>query len=350
MRAMLSGVLVFALCAPLAAAPLPRFPAGSVWHRDVSAAPVHPDSASMIAATGGWGNGNKFQIDLSFYVLNDPAGTAPMVDVVPNPEEYYSPDCDNPALPSTTFPLPAGGAIEGQAGYTCDNRCDDEDCDDCHLIVVRGRTLFEAYSTSIVGGAFEARCVLRWNLDRVYPPEGRGEQCTGADAAGFPIAPLLFNADEVQAALPDGDLGHAVRFVLPNPSMAAATYVHPATHAGAPSGAAAKIPYGARLRLRADFPLTNYNAAAKVILRTMQRYGIVLSDGGNIALTGESDRYTTAKWPALGVTTQMFNPGVGNPAVQLADFQVLQTGARIPLTYECERIPEDFLFIDHFQF
>lgn len=306
----------------------------------------------MIQATGGWGNGNKFQIDFSFYVLNDPNAAAPMVDVIPNPEEYYSPDCDNPNLPSTTFPLPTGGAIEGQAGYTCDNRCEDEDeeCDDCHLLVVRGRTLFEAYSTNVVGGKVEARCALRWNLDRVYPPEGRGEQCTGADAAGFPIAPLLFNADEVQAALPDGDLGHAIRFILPNPSMAAATYVHPGTHAGAPNGASSKIPYGSRLRLRADFPLTNYNAAAKVILRTMQRYGIVLSDGGNIALTAESDRYTTAKWATLGVTGQMFNPGVGNPAVQLGDFQVLQTGSRFPLTFDCERIPDDFIFIDHFQF
>ena len=34
---------------------------------------------------------------------------------------------------------------------------------------------------------------------RTYTTAGRGLQCTSADAAGFPIAPLLFTADEVAA-------------------------------------------------------------------------------------------------------------------------------------------------------
>ena len=45
-----------------------------------------------------------------------------------------------------------------------------------------------------------AICGLRWDLAKVYPRHGRGEHCTSADGAGFPIAPLLFNADEVWAA------------------------------------------------------------------------------------------------------------------------------------------------------
>ena len=50
-----------------------------------------------------------------------------------------------------------------------------------------------------------------------------------------------------------------------------------------------------RLRLRADFPVNLYSAAAQVILCTTQRYGIVLLDGGNIALAAEDDLYTTRK-------------------------------------------------------
>ena len=53
-----------------------------------------------------------------------------------------------------------------------------------------------------------------------------------ADAAGFPIAPLLFNADE----LATGSINHAIRFILPNPRIRAKVFVHPATHAGAPAG------------------------------------------------------------------------------------------------------------------
>jgi hypothetical protein len=99
------------------------------------------------------------------------------------------------------------------------------------------------------------------------------------------------------------------------------------------------VPYGSRLRLRADFPMAGYNAAAQVILRTMQRYGIVLSDGGNIALTFASDVNTTAKWNALGVTPQIFwNGSVGNrQPVRVTDFTVLDTGPRIQETYDCVR-------------
>jgi hypothetical protein len=350
----LGAGLAILFAAGAAAAPLPKFPPNSVWHRDITGAPVHLQSGPMLTqlqSLGGWGNANRFQIDFSFHVLNDPASSAPMVDVVPNPEEYYSPDCDNPADANVRFPLPAGGAIEGNPGYTCDNICAPDDiCEDCHLIVVRGRLLYEAYSANVVGGNVVARCALKWDLDKVYPPEGRGEQCTSADAAGYPIAPLLFNADEVQAALPSGDLGHAIRFILPNPRMADDTYVHPAGHAGGPSGPATTVPYGARLRLKPLFNIANYNPAAQVILRTMKKYGIVLADGGNIALTAESDTFTTAKWSTLGITAQTFNPGTGNPAVTVGDFEVIETGPRIPLTFNCVRTPDDFIFIDYFQY
>jgi hypothetical protein len=85
--------------------------------------------------------------------------------------------------------------------------------------------------------------------------------------------------------------------------------------------------------------MTGYNAAAQVVLRTMQRYGIVLSDGGNIALTFESDRHTTAKWAALGITPQVFWSGTsGNRTpVRVTHFDVLDTGPRIAETYDCVR-------------
>jgi len=336
----MSRFLQFALLlafTPVAAEPLPRFPAHAVWNQDIRSAPVHPDSASMLAslqALGGWGAGDVLQIDFSMHVLHA-AADAPALPVA---EGGYEPDCDT----GFPFPLPPGGAVEGEAGYACTGG------GDCHLLVVQGDTLYEAYGANVTAGEVESYCAVRWDLRRAYPRHGRGEQCTSSDAAGFPVAALLFNADEVAAALPDGDIGHAIRFILPNARMASGVYVHPASHAGAPSGPASTVPYGARMRLRADFDLSAYGPAARVLLRSMQRYGIVLSDGGNIALTGESDRFTTAKWSDLGIDEHVFTNG--SPSPRVTDFEIVQTGARIPLTYDCVRTPGDFLLIDGYDY
>lgn len=338
------AVLLLAAAGPAGAAPVPRFGGNAVWNQNISAAPVHPNSASMIgtlAGLGGFGLG-RMQIDRSLHVVHAPTG-APTRTIVSHPDGYYSPDCEPLG---TTMPVPAGAAIEGQTGLTCDNLGND-----CHLLVVEGRTLYEAYGVTAPNGTqLQAWCLAIWHLDLVYPPEGRGEHCTSADAAGFPMAPLLWNADDIAASLAidpagGGDLGHALRFILPNPRMATdATlggvggrlYVRPASHAGGPSGPAGTVPYGARLRLRADFPLTGYNPAARVVLNTMKRYGIVLSDGGNVALTSESDLYTTTKWDDLELDTRVFDqtPGAADPAI--TDFVVLDTGPRIAETWECE--------------
>ena len=188
----------------------------------------------------------------------------------------------------------AGGAIEGESGYECVSD------GDCHLLVVHdpSSTLYEMWRADIVGDDFDGGCLAVWDLDLTYPPEGRGEQCTSADAAGFPIAPLLISPDEVAS----GSIDHAIRFILPNARMRSGVYVRPASHAGGPSGPETAVPYGARLRLRADYPLEAIDdVSARVIAVAMQTYGIVLSDGGTIALTAQSDRFTTATWSDRGI-------------------------------------------------
>lgn len=330
-----------ALVGPATAAAPPRFPAAAIWHQDISRAPLHPNSASMIstlAGLGGFGYG-RMQIDFSFLIVNAAPG-APTRTIVgyPSNGSYYAPDCEPVG---TSMPVPANAVIEGGAGLTCDNANND-----CHLLVVQGNTLYEAYRANASGGSsLQAQCLAIWQLDFVYPDDNRGEHCTSADAAGFPIAPLLFNADEVYEATQrsDGDLGHAIRFILPNSRMGTVSgqkaYVHPASHAGAPSGPEGSVPYGSRLRLRADFPVALYPPAQQVLLRTMQRYGIVLADGGNIALTAESDFYTSHKWTELGIDSRAFDLAVPAAVVRVQDFSVLDTGPRIIETYDCQPNP-----------
>lgn len=345
MKLVLKRVLVFAaMYSAVFAAPLPKLHPSSVFNQPISTTAVHPNSQTMIdqlSVLGGFGN-NRLQIDFSFYVLYADAAT-PLVQTTLIPganNAYYTTDCE-PLGGMIAIPL--GGAIEGQSAYVCDNLNED-----CHLLVVHGNDLIETYRANLVNGQMQTQCVANWRLDGIYGATLRGDHCTSADAAGFPIAPLLFNADELAAlvAVPDSDLGHAIRFILPNARMANDTalggvqgrlYVRPGTHAGAPSGPSASVPYGSRLRLAADFPLTGYNPAAQVLLRTMKRYGIVLADGGTVALTAESDRYTTAKWADLGISARVFDQTAGARKLFAADFQVLDTGARIAETYDCVR-------------
>jgi hypothetical protein len=359
-----SLLLLAMLLAPLASAEvLPQFPPGSVWRQNITAATPHPNSASMITqlqTLGGFGNG-RLQIDFSIRVVRAGAGV-PLVPITsiasadPN-DAYYLPDCD--ALGSQV-PVPPGATIEGESGMSCDVFNGD-----CHYLVTQGNLLYEVYRTTVSAGSMQSQCLATWQLDVVYPPEGRGEHCTSADAAGFPIAPLLFNADEIQASLTadatgNGDLGHAIRFILPNNRMASDVslggvlgrlYVRPASHAGGPNGPAASVPYGARLRLRSDFPLTNYNPAARVILNTLKRYGMVLADGGTVALTAESDLYTTTSWASLGIASRVFDQTAGATTVLASDFAVLDTGARIGETYDCVPtvLPTGVLFVNGFE-
>ena len=346
MRLARASMFALVLLAGHAAADAPpRFPPEAVWHQDIRAAAVHPQSASMIdtwVQLGGFGFG-RMQIDLGFKIVHA-APDAPVRTIVGWPDDgaYYLPDCEPLGTP---MPVPADAQIEWQDGLQC------PDDGDCHLLVVQGDRLYEAYRARAIGAdQLAAQCLVIWKLERVYPAQGRGEHCTSADAAGFPIAPLLFNADEVYAAMQvaDGDLGHAIRFILPNARMASTMvdgdrygqYVRPASHAGGPSGPEAAVPYGSRLRLRADFPVHLYPAGAQVVLRTMQRYGIVLADGGNIALTAESDHYTDRSWADVGITPQTFYLAVPSQPVRAQDFVVLDTGPRILETWECARVAE----------
>ena len=300
--------------------PAPYFPWGAIWTQDISHAPLDPKSAatiSWLANAGGWGLG-RMQIDFSTRVLQASANT---------PEVPFKKGGDWMAADSDyipKIPLPPGGGIEGQPGYQCDI-----DQEDCHLIVVdrsQGK-LYEAYQANYTDNALFANFIAVWDLNRVYPPSGRGDQCTSADAAGLPIAPLLFNADE----LTTGSINHAIRFILPNSRIRAHVFVHPATHAGAPRGPALAPPMGARFRLKASYDLSRLSPAAQVVARAMQKYGMFLADGGNIALTAQNDADTQAKYADLDFGPHSLQD------LKVTDFEIVDEGKPIQLTDDCVR-------------
>ena len=300
--------------------PAPFFPAGSVWTRDSSSAPIDPGSDAIIqwlAQAGGWGTG-KLHVDFAIRVLQANAST-PKVPFRQAKDFYHDASDMVPSVP-----LPAGGGMEGQSGYECP-----VGQEDCHYIVVDrdSQKLYEAWSANYDGKAITAVMLAVWDLNRAYPPSGRGDQCTSADAAGYPIAPLLFNADELAA----GHIDHAIRFILPNERIRAGVFVHPATHAGGPSGPALAPPYGTHLRLKAGYDVSRLKPAAQVVARAMQKYGMFLADGGNVALTAQNDADTRTKYSEVG-----FEPG-DLQSLKVTDFEILKEGPLIPLTRDCVR-------------
>jgi serine/threonine-protein kinase len=283
---------------------------------DVSAASKATNSASTIAAlaaAGGWGKGNQLLIDFSLDVLSASEDT-PKMAFTPT-EDFYTPDCDQ-----TAVPIPPGGNIEGENGYACTEE------GDCHLLVfdTSSKKLYEMWRASITS-SFQGGCLAVWDAQATYTPELRGNQCSSADAAGFPIAPLLFTADEVNA----GHIDHAIRFILPNDRIQRG-FVRPATHGTDTTGSSDAPMYGVHLRLRANYPISTLPPAAQVVARAMQKYGMYHADGGNIALTAQSDRHTTAKWDGLLDSHDL-------AALRVTDFDVIDHGPPITLTYHCVR-------------
>jgi len=297
----------------------PYFQLPMFFNEDVSGTAPAATSDTVIAALrneGGWGNGDTFQIDFSIDVLKADAAT-PHRAFTPT-SDFYAPDCDQAEMP-----VPANGHVEGESGYACTGD------GDCHLLVYdpSASKLYEMWRANITSSSsFAGGCLAVWDTASKYTDTLRGDQCSSADAAGLPMAPLLFTADEVAA----GEIKHAIRFILPNDRVVRG-YVRPAVHGTNTTGRGGAPAYGVHLRLRADYPVDSLpSEGAKVVARALQKYGMYHADGGNIALTAQSDTNTTAKWDGLLAPRDL-------SALKVEDFAVIDHGAMIGLTFDCAR-------------
>lgn len=289
------------------------------WTQDVSDLPPSDRSEAItgwLAEHGGWGT-PRLRIEFSIKVLTADADT-PFRAFTPT-DDFYTPDCDH-----VPFPLPAGGALESEDGYRCTTD------GDCHLLVVHPgeRKLYEMWRADLQGERFLGGCAAVWDLDASYA-QGRGDNCTSADAGGFPLTPMLVTADEVAS----GHVDHAIRFILPNSRIRRGVFVPPATHASAVlTGGTDAPPYGVRLRLRADFPMESLpTEGARVIARALQRHGMLLADGGHVPLTFADDAFTEHKWDEVGVDPDSVDK------IRVQDMEVVDLGEPIEATGDCSR-------------
>ena len=314
------------------------FPDTAPWYRDISQAPVAADSSAITqwmvgkAAPGGWGTG-KMRVDFSIVAVDVPANT-PRRPYAMAKGFFYSPDCD-----TAPVPLVPGGAVEETYGTPTvfTSPWSAYDCSgfgggaDCHVLLVSRseKRLYEIYHATVdAQNTFTAGCLAIWDTTSV-DPNGRGQQCTSADAAGFPMSPLLFSVEEVKA----GTIDHAIRFILPNSMIRAKKYVAPATHGTNTSGPLTSGPYGFRMRLNKNYPVNSLSPAAQVVARALQKYGMLMADGGNIALTAQSDVLSTVKWTDVGFDSNSLS------ALKATDFDVIDDTPTVDVTYNCQRKP-----------
>jgi hypothetical protein len=237
------------------------FPADNVWNTPIDELPVDPHSAAWLASM----SSSTTFLHPDFGPSGDPAAPYGIPFVVVPPGHHFVRIKFGYAGESDPGPYPFGAStpIEGGARSSGDR----------HAIMVDPATctLYELYDARYSPAGSTAGSGAIWNLrSNALRPAG----WTSADAAGLPILPGLVTYDEVLA----GTIDHAIRMTA---EVTDTAYVWPARHEAGARDDPSLPPMGARFRLEASFDVARYPKQAQVVLRAMQRYGLILADNGS---------------------------------------------------------------------
>jgi hypothetical protein len=257
--ALLTGASAHALRLP-AARHCPVFPANNPWNQRVDKLPVSADSARLISAIGldapvhadfGSGTWDGGPIGIPFDVVSKKT---------PRHRVSFEYADESDRVP---YPIPPHVHIEGGTHATGDR----------HAILVDKNTcrLFELYDLRHTGRGWTAGSGAVWNL---RSNQLRRAGWTSADAAGLPIFPGLARWDEAAR----GAIDHALRFTAAQTRRA---YVYPARHYASNSNDPSLPPMGLRVRLKASVNVASFPKQARIVLRALQRYGMILADNGS---------------------------------------------------------------------
>jgi hypothetical protein len=265
MRFAAAAVLLLALlAAPAQAAPriggCPVFPRDNAWNQRVDKLPVLPNSDAIVRSIG-WSSTMHPDFGSGLWE-GGPIGI-PFVTVGRSQArvhvrfDYASESDKGP------YPIPRSVPIEG--GRQSDG--------DRHVIVVdRSRCrLYELFATYPHSSGWSAGSGAIWNL-RSNHLRPRG--WTSADAAGLPILPGLARWAEVKR----GHIDHALRFTA---SRTRNAFVFPARHFASDLTDPNLPAMGQRLRLKRSFDVSRFPRQARIVLKALKRYGMILADNGS---------------------------------------------------------------------
>ena len=264
MRLVLLAALAAALLAPAAlAAPLPEAPNCPIFpdfERLEQAGRLAPEAPALEGDREGDRRDRYLHADFGSGLWDGgPIGIPVTVVDSSEPTSFVDFLYDDESDPGP-YPIPPDVAIEG--GPAADG--------DRHAIIVEkdSCTLYELFD---LRPAWDAGSGAIWDLgSNALRPRG----WTSADAAGLPILPGLARYDEVAS----GEIDHALRFTVQRSRRA---YVYPARHFASSYTSKNLPPMGLRLRLRSDFNVGSFPHQARVILRALKRYGMIVADNGS---------------------------------------------------------------------
>jgi hypothetical protein len=172
------------------------------------------------------------------------------------------------------LPIPQSPIVEGGINTSSDQM----PYGDHHLLVVdvdacKLWEMFHVYSPS--AGVWNIYGSAEFDLTSTAL---RPAVWTSADAAGFPIMPLLLKADEAST----GTIHHALRFTIGS-SKIRTSYVWPARHlTDNGTNSTSLPPMGQLFRLKASYQIpVDFDIQSKAILQAMKTYGMYIADGGS---------------------------------------------------------------------
>lgn len=187
-----------------------------------------------------------------------------------------------------------------------------------HALVLQRQscTIYELYRATFAGNVLSAYSGAAWNLNEPFVP--LPPNTPSAMSSGLSLYAGMIRWEEIAA----GSINHALNWAAPAGTTSEWAFVRPASDAArvAYNGDTYyRLPFGARLRLRASFDTSKFGPQSRTIAQAMKVYGIYLADTGitnelynSIALDG-SNHWNAADLAAL-------------QKIHISDFEVLNLG------------------------
>lgn len=168
---------------------------------------------------------------------------------------------------------------------------------------------YAAGANSACGTCTSQSGVIYHNTDYALPANG------STNAAGTFIMPLTLRLQEWENAVAtNGTINHALAMTLSNGYIQLHGKIWPATATTSAGGGV--IPYGARFRLKSNYNISGFSAAAQVLLKQLKEYGLILTDGGlNWLVAIEYTRWPATYYNALNE--------IGGANIQPSNFEVV---------------------------
>lgn len=262
--ASLTVALVMVLCATVSTATVaagdappslescPVFPASNVWNRRVDRLPVHPNSRALKRSIG---LDRYLHPDFGSYAGYGIPWNVVDADTPRQDVDFRWPGESDPG----PYPIPSDPRVEGGS--------------DRHILMLDRDAcrLYELFDARLQEDGWHAGSGATWSLrSNALRPRG----WTSADAAGLPILPGLARYPEVDA----GAITHALRFTAP---VTRRGFIYPARHFASDRASTSLPPMGLRVRLKASVRIRDFPPQARIVLRALKRYGMILADNGS---------------------------------------------------------------------